>query len=127
MDIGTILWAPIDYFLRGGLCMWPLLLCSFGALFIGYERYKYYKVTKTGTKFVMDFETLMNRGDLSGARGLAAASKGAGAELCVDVIDNYKEYGKRLQSIVFFKIDRIIGGYNAFLCWGVGTYISIWN
>lgn len=112
MDALAILYAPIDYFLRGGLCMWPLLACSFGAVFIGYERYKYYKRTKTGTKFVMDFETIMNKGDLQGARELAAKSKGAGAELCVDVIDNHSDYGKRLQSIVFFKIDRIIGGFN---------------
>lgn len=64
-DIIAILWAPIDYFIRGGLCMWPLLACSLGAIFIGYERYKYYKERKTGTKFVMDYEALMNRGDLA--------------------------------------------------------------
>ena len=112
MDFMGFFYAPIDYFIRGGLCMWPLLCCSLGAVFIGYERYKYYLKSKTGTKFVMDFETLMNKGDLEGAKALAAASKGNGAALCLDILDNYLEYGKRLQSVVFFKIDRIIGGFN---------------
>ena len=111
-DIIAILWAPIDYFIRGGLCMWPLLACSLGAIFIGYERYKYYKERKTGTKFVMDYEALMNRGDLAVARDLAEKNGGDGARLCVDIMDTHAEYGQRLQSVVFFKIDRIIGKMN---------------
>lgn len=111
-DIIAILWAPIDYFIRGGLCMWPLLACSLGAVFIGYERYKYYKERKTGTKFVMDYEALMNRGDLAAARDLAEKNGGDGARLCVDIMDTHAEYGQRLQSVVFFKIDRIIGKMN---------------
>jgi len=112
MDIVDFFWIPINYFLKGGLCMWPLLLCSFTSLFIGYERYAYYKSTKSGTKFVLDFETLMNKGDFENANLLAQNSSGDGAALCVDVMNNYKEYGKRIQSIVFFKIDRIIGKMN---------------
>lgn len=35
--------GAIDYFQRGGACMWPLLLCSIAAIAIGVERYLYYK------------------------------------------------------------------------------------
>lgn len=112
MDGMTMLWAPFDYFLRGGLCMWPLLACSFGAIFIGVERYKYYKECMSGTKFTLEFEDLMNKGQLAEAKELAVRSKGDGAALCAEMMDTYSEYGKRFQSVVFFKIDRIIGHMN---------------
>ena len=35
--------SAIDYFIKGGPCMWPLLLCSIGAIAVGVERYLYYK------------------------------------------------------------------------------------
>ena len=111
-DYIALLWAPFDYFLRGGICMWPLLACSIGAIFLGYERYQYYKEAKTGTKFVLEFDKIMNKGDLAAAKEYAAQSSGDGAALCVDILDSYQDYGKRLQSVVFFKIDRIMGKMN---------------
>lgn len=38
-----ILEGSIDYFQRGGVFMWPLLLCSIAAVSIGVERHLYYK------------------------------------------------------------------------------------
>ncbi|MBQ0067349.1 MAG: MotA/TolQ/ExbB proton channel family protein [Phascolarctobacterium sp.] len=104
--------APIDYFLRGGLCMWPLLACSIGAIFIGRERFQYFKNCMSGTKFTLDFEDLMNKGQLQEALDLAKNTKGDGAALCAEMMTDYKEYGKRFQSVVFFRIDRIIGHMN---------------
>lgn len=112
MNIIDILWSPIDYFMRGGLCMWPLLLCSFGAVFFGVERYKYFKQCMSGTGFTLQFEDLMNKGQLQDAKTLAQNTKGDGADLCVEMMDKYQEYGKRFQSVVFFRIDRIIGHMN---------------
>lgn len=45
--------GAIDYFQRGGACMWPLLLCSLAAIAIGVERYLYYKKALSSTDFVM--------------------------------------------------------------------------
>ena len=39
----SIFTGAIDYFIKGGPCMWPLLLCSFVAIAIGVERYLYFK------------------------------------------------------------------------------------
>ena len=35
--------AAIDYFIRGGFCMWPLLVCSIVVIVIGVERHLYYE------------------------------------------------------------------------------------
>ena len=35
--------GAIDYFQRGGACMWPLLLCSIAAIAIGCGALLYYK------------------------------------------------------------------------------------
>ena len=52
--------SAIDYFIKGGPCMWPLLLCSIGAIAVGVERYLYYKKAVSGVEFVHNFERLMN-------------------------------------------------------------------
>ena len=61
--------GAIDYFQRGGACMWPLLLCSLAAIAIGVERYLYYKKALSSTDFVMEFCRLMNDFNIVGARG----------------------------------------------------------
>lgn len=35
--------AGIDYFIKGGWVMWPLLVCSIAALAIGVERTLYFR------------------------------------------------------------------------------------
>lgn len=104
--------APFEYFVSGGICMWPLLVCSIGAIFIGAERLQYFKKCMSGTKFTLEFEDLMNKGQLQDALNLAENAKGDGAALCKEMMQDYKEYGKRFQSVVFFRIDRIIGHMN---------------
>lgn len=39
----SIFAGAVDYFVKGGPCMWPLLMCSFAAIAIGVERYLFYK------------------------------------------------------------------------------------
>jgi len=73
--------GAIDYFQRGGACMWPLLLCSLAAIAIGVERYLYYKKALSSTDFVMEFCRLMNDFNIVGAREFAGMNKGDAAEL----------------------------------------------
>ena len=35
--------SAVGYFVRGGLCMWPLLFCSLAVIFLAVERYVYYR------------------------------------------------------------------------------------
>lgn len=96
----------VDYFQRGGICMWPLLLCSFAVVIIGVERFLYYRQALSKTEFVLEFCRLMNDFNLVGARELAARNKGEAAKLAVEVLDIEEDLGSRLEGVVYAKLDR---------------------
>lgn len=104
----SIFTGAIDYFIKGGPCMWPLLLCSFGAIAIGVERYLFYKNALSGNAFASNFCRLLNDFNLVGARQLADENKGEAAKMAADVMDIEDDLGGRLDTIVYTKADRII-------------------
>ena len=104
----SIFTGAIDYFLKGGPCMWPLLLCSFAAIAIGVERYLFYKSALSGNEFASNFCRLLNDFNLVGARQLADENKGEAAKMAADVMDIEDDLGGRLDTIVYTKADRII-------------------
>ena len=104
----SIFTGAIDYFIKGGPCMWPLLLCSFGAIAIGVERYLFYKNALSGNAFASDFCRLLNDFNIVGARQLAEENKGEAAQMAADVLDIEDDLGGRLDTIVYTKADRII-------------------
>lgn len=104
----SIFTGAIDYFIKGGPCMWPLLLCSFGAIAIGVERYLFYKNALSGNAFASDFCRLLNDFNLVAARQLAEEHKGEAAKMAADVMDIEDDLGGRLDTIVYTKADRII-------------------
>ena len=104
----SIFTGAIDYFIKGGPCMWPLLLCSFGAIAIGVERYLFYKNALSGNEFASDFCRLLNDFNIVGARQLAEEHKGEAAKMAADVMDIEDDLGGRLDTIVYTKADRII-------------------
>ena len=104
----SIFTGAIDYFLKGGPCMWPLLLCSFAAIAIGVERYLFYKNALSGNEFASNFCRLLNDFNLVGARQLADENKGEAAKMAADVMEIEDDLGGRLDTIVYTKADRII-------------------
>src|SRR5574344_793334 len=100
--------TAVDYFQRGGVCMWPLLLCSLAAIAIGVERYLYYKQAISGTTFVLEFERLMHDFNLVGARELAGKTSGDAAAIAAEILDLPEDMGSRLETIVYEKVDRSI-------------------
>ncbi len=100
--------GAIDYFIKGGPCMWPLLLCSFGAIAIGVERYLFYKKALSGNLFASTFCRMMNDFNVVGAREYAGESKGSAAKMAADILDIKDDLGIRLETIVYTKADRII-------------------
>ena len=104
----SIFTGAIDYFLKGGPRMWPLLLCSFGAIAIGVERYLFYKNALSGNEFASNFCRLLNDFNLVGARQLADENKGEAAKMAADIMDIEDDLGGRLDTIVYTKADRII-------------------
>ena len=102
--------GAVDYFIKGGPCMWPLLLCSIAAVVIGVERYLYYKKAITGTEFTVNFCRMMNDFNVVGAHDYAHDAKGEGAKMACDVLCIEDDLGVRLESIIYAKADRIIDG-----------------
>ena len=104
----SIFAGAVDYFVKGGPCMWPLLMCSFAAIAIGVERYLFYKKAISGEKFASSFCRMMNDFNLVGASELAEQSKGEAAAMAKEILDIKGDLGQRLETIVYTKADRII-------------------
>lgn len=77
----------VEYFHKGGLVMWPLLLCSIIVVTIAIERYLYYKTADSGSLFTQEFCTLISKGDVVGAEQLASASAGECARIIRETMD----------------------------------------
>ena len=106
----------VDYFFRGGPCMWPLLACSFAAIVIGVERLLLYREVFSGTKFAEDFRSLMHEMKLEEAMELANNTKGDAAELARDMLKIEDEHlGRRYEVMAYAKTDRFIEAWERHL------------
>lgn len=104
----NILTGAMDYFVRGGSCMWPLLGCSMAAVVIGVERIQYFNKHVTPKSFNDEFSSTMNQFKLEESLALAEQSKGDTAALAVEALNIKENLGQRLESIVYAKADRYI-------------------
>ena len=86
--------TTIAYFMRGGPCMWPLLICSMAVVFIAVERILYYRKVISPEAFVLQFCQLMNAGKRKEARDMAGVVSGDAASLACRVIDDAGLYGE---------------------------------
>lgn len=100
--------GALDYFVRGGSCMWPLLGCSLAAVAIGVERIQFFKQHITNKKFNYDFALLMNKFNLQESYELAKKTKGDTAALAIEIMDIDEDLGSRLENIIYAKADRYI-------------------
>lgn len=116
----SIFSGAIDYFVRGGLCMWPLLICSVIAIVIGVERYLYFKQAMSGTKFVNTFCGILDNADINAASSYAKESKGQAANMAVEILELEGHLESHLESIIYAKADRIIDGLEKYT-----NYLSV--
>lgn len=107
--------SAVGYFVRGGLCMWPLLFCSLAVIFLAVERYVYYRQAISDTKFVMMFCKEMTRGKVSEAAGLAEKESGSAAKLAKDILSEKDSLGQSLESVTDEKTDRYLNQLSAHL------------
>lgn len=70
-----------EYFGKGGLVMWPLLLCSILVVTIAIERYLFYKETDSGSAFADKYSNLMTIGKIQEGQDLAEKTKGECARI----------------------------------------------
>lgn len=100
--------GAVDYFVRGGSCMWPLLGCSLAAVVIGAERVQYFQKHITPRRFNYDFAQVMNKFKLDQAEALAENTKGDTACLAMEILAIEEDLGTRLENIIYAKADRFI-------------------
>jgi len=100
--------SAVDYFQRGGVCMWPLLACSLVVVIIGVERYLYYRESISDTKFILAFCRLLNDSQVEEAQALAASSRGSAARIAGAMLPERKHLGGRFASVVYARVYRSI-------------------
>lgn len=74
----------VEYFLKGGFVMWPLLLCSVIVVAIAIERYLYYREVDSGDAFTEDYCKLLAQQKEADASKLACGCKGNCARIVAE-------------------------------------------
>lgn len=95
----------IMYFHKGGLVMWPLLLCSLTAFAVGIERFLFYQDVDSGQDFTMKYSSLLREDRLEEAVSLARKSGGRCAEM---VAAAQSANGTRLQKQAYLESQAVI-------------------
>lgn len=83
----------IMYFHKGGLVMWPLLLCSIAVIAIAIERFLFYKAVDSGQNFAAKYCALLGENQNAEAQELAESANGTCADIvaAASKIDGSKE------------------------------------
>ena len=79
----------VDYFHKGGLIMYPLLICSIIVVAITVERYLYFKATDSGNSFAESFCELLRQDKWQSALELSKSTAGDNARILSASMDRY--------------------------------------
>ena len=88
----------IEFFHKGGVIMYVLLLCSIFVVTIGIERTMYFSRMDTGRAFAREFYQCMVNDDFAGARKLAEDHRGALANILFGAMKLVKTDSSRVSS-----------------------------
>lgn len=86
-----LLATGFEFFQKGGIVMYILLLCSIFVVSIGVERALYFRRMDSGRGFARDFYLALSNGNWQKARKLADDSRGALADILFTVITKKPE------------------------------------
>lgn len=101
----SIFSAGLDYFVKGGPVMYPLLFCSLAAIAISVERYLFFRAKDSGRKFTREFCDYIERDDWTNAKQLADSTQGELAKLATIVMARHGNF-ERLESFVNVRAER---------------------
>lgn len=90
----------IMYFHKGGLVMWPLLLCSITVIAIAIERFIYYRSVDSGSAFAAEYCALVRAEGIAPATELAGK---AGGSCALMLADAGKMTGSREQKAAYLE------------------------
>ena len=97
----------LDYFIKGGPVMYPLLLCSIAAIAICVERYLFFKKADSGREFTRQFCDYIEQDNWTDAKALADSTRGEIAKLATIFMARHGNYEK-LENFVGIKAARAI-------------------
>ena len=97
----------LDYFVKGGPVMYPLLLCSIVAVAICVERYLFFKRADSGREFTRQFCDYIEQDNWTDAKALADSTRGEIAKLATIFMSRHGNYEK-LESFVGIKAARAL-------------------
>lgn len=100
--------SAVDYFIRGGACMWPLLLCSILVVAIAIERISYYRNAITPSSFVRKLHDSLEQGKEAEALFMAKRTKGLAAELVAASLSDKALKGELAKVTVYSRADRAV-------------------
>lgn len=99
--------AGIDYFVRGGWVMWPLLACSIAAVAICVERFLFFRKAYGDPAFTDKFCELIEQNDWNAAKRLADSTQGEIAKLATIVMDRHDNY-EYLENFISYRAERAL-------------------
>lgn len=99
--------AGVDYFIKGGWVMWPLLVCSIAAIAIGVERTLYFRKADSGREFTKEFCNYIEENNWDAAKQLADQTRGEIAKLATIVMDRHGNY-EFLENFISYRAERAL-------------------
>ena len=119
----SIFHTAVDYFQRGGVVMWPLLLCSIIAVAIAVERWIFFRKEDSGEIFRDKFCKYIENDDWTNAKKLADATQGEAAKLATIVMARHGRF-ERLESFVESRAERAITKFEDYLSY-LGVIVNL--
>lgn len=90
----------IDYFHKGGLIMYPLLLCSIMVVAISVERYLYFRATDSSNSFAEAFCNLLRKDQWQQALELSQNTAGDNARILAESMQRFAAGRKNIQGFI---------------------------
>ena len=98
--------SGLDYFVKGGPVMYPLLLCSVAAIAISVERYLFFKKEDSGREFTKQFCEYVEQDNWIDAKRLADSTRGEIAKLATIVMARHGRF--ELENFVSVRAERAL-------------------
>jgi biopolymer transport protein ExbB len=105
-----------DFFLKGGICMWPILLCSVVGLAIFLERFiRFRRMRRRGQGLELRvIEKLKNREDQE-AFGIASASQSPLGKVLVKALEVKDQDRETIETVIVHATDEELQGLSRYL------------
>ena len=103
--------SGLDYFIKGGPVMYPLLLCSVAAIAISVERYLFFRKADSGRDFTKKFCEYVEQDNWIDAKRLADNTQGEIAKLATIVMARHGRF-ERLENFVNVRAERALDKFD---------------